>query len=149
MALDVTEESAGVRGVLLLSRPSCLSQWKVLFWWNRWKQSMLKGVVATNSLWARKYVRTRAHLGQNRGHPPVVCQSLFFCVRLLYSYYSWSVHLPIFVCHSLLFSVCHPLYSPFPFVCCVSAQYLITLILFIKEHAHTMPLFPRLVLKPM
>lgn len=38
MVLDVTEKSAGVRGVLLLSRPSCLSQWKVLFWWNQWKE---------------------------------------------------------------------------------------------------------------
>lgn len=114
MALDATEESAGVRGVLLLSRPSCLSQWKVLFWWNRWKQSMLKGVVATNSLWARKYVRTRAHLGQNRGHPPVVCQSLFFvCVSSTLIIPGQSTSL--FLSAILYFSLCAtPFIPPFP-----------------------------------
>lgn len=109
---------------------------------------MLKGVVATSSPWARKYVRTRAHLGQNRGHPPVVCQSLFFvCVSSTFIIPGQSTSL--FLSAILYFSLCATPFIPhFPFVCCVSAQYLITLILFIKEHAYTMPLFLRLVLKP-
>lgn len=142
------ENSGGVRGVLLFS--SCLSLWKVwkcFFRWNQWKRSTLKG--ATNSLWARKYVRTGAHLSQNRRHcTPLLLifylsASFFFCLSLPV-YYFWSVHLPIFVRHSF-FSICRPLFFffPFSFVCCVSAppvsHYFNPIC---KAHAYTMSLYP-------
>lgn len=99
---------------------------------------------ATNSLWARKYVRTGAHLSQNRRHcTPLLLifylsASFFFCLSLPV-YYFWSVHLPIFVRHSF-FSICRPLFffSPFPlFAVSLPHQYLITLILFVKR-MHTL-----------
>lgn len=122
MVLDVKEKenSGGVRGVLLFS--SCLSLWKVFFWWNQWKQSTLKG--ATNSLWARKYVRTGAHLSQNSRHcNPLLLifylsASFLFCVSLPV-YYFWSVHLPIFRPSFFLFYLLPSFFSPFSFVCCL------------------------------
>lgn len=113
-AVDVRENRAGVRGVLLSSWPSCWSLWKVwkCFWWNQWKQSVLKGGAATHSLWAGKYVRTGAHLSQNRRH----CTPLslvfypsadFSFVRLLFLVSPpslfWSVT-PSFLSISLFFS---------------------------------------------
>ncbi len=81
------KNSRGVRGALQFSWPSCSSLWKVskcFFRWNRWKQGMLKGVAATNSLRVGKYARTGAHLSQNRRHcTPLL---LIFCPSASFSF---------------------------------------------------------------
>lgn len=108
------------RGVALFSWSSCSSSWKVFFWWNQWKQGMLKGVAATNSLWVGKYARTGAHLSQNRRHcSPLLLifypSASFSFVCLLQSLISGqSTSLFLSAALSFLFVA---LFFPSPFVC--------------------------------
>lgn len=79
-----------------------------------------------------KYVRSGAHLNQNRGRCSVL---LLICPPLSLLCVSFSLRLPIFISHSF-FSFCGllPLLTLFP-LCALSAphRYLITVILFLKN----------------
>ena len=137
MGLEVKEkgDSGGVRG-----RPSLWKSVKVFFRGISRKQGTVKGSGSDKTpRGAGKYAQTGAHLSQNRrqvrpcvAHFLPVCQ-FPFCLSLSGSYFS-SVHLPIFVRRSF-FSICRPPFFSSLFLCLLFLphQYLITLILFMKQ----------------
>lgn len=110
--------------------PSCLSSWKVWKCFFFWVESVETKRQTPSRL--EKYVRSGAHLNQNRGRCSVL---LLICLPLSLLCVSFSLRLPIFISRSF-FSFCCPLplLTLFP-LCALSAphRYLITIILFLKN----------------